>query len=52
MIITLLVNDAIGRISSDALGCFDHGKKTDGDGTGYGQFAPPARLYAGGMPSG
>ena len=52
MTITRLVNDAVGRISSDALGCFDHGKKTDGDGAWHGQFASPAGLYAGGMPRG
>ena len=52
MTITLLVNDAVGRISFDALRCFDHGKKTDGDGAWHGQFASPARLYAGGMPCG
>ena len=50
MTITLLVNDAVDRISFDALGCFDHGKKTDGDGAWHGQFASPARLHAGGMP--
>jgi len=52
MAITLLVNDAVGRISFDASRCFDHGKKTDGDGAWHGQFASPARLYAGGMPRG
>ena len=57
MTITLLLNNAVGRISFDAfsfdaLGCFDHGKKTDGDGAWHGQLAPPARLYAGGMPRG
>ena len=52
MTITLLVNDAVDRISFDALGCFDHGKKTDGDGAWHGQLASPARLYAGGMSRG
>ena len=52
MTITLLVNDAVDRISFDALGCFDHGKKTDGDGAWHGQLASPARLYAGGVPRG
>ena len=52
MTITLLVNDAVDRISFDALGCFDHGKKTDGDGAWHGQFASPARLHTGGMPRG
>ena len=52
MTITLLVNDAVGRISSDSLRCFDHGKKTDGDGAWHGQLASPARLYAGCMPRG
>ena len=52
MTITLLVNDAVDRISFDALGCFDHGKKTDGDGAWHGQLASPARLHAGGMPRG
>jgi hypothetical protein len=52
MIITLQVTDAVGRIPFDALRCFDHGKKTDGDGAWHGQLASPARLYAGGMPRG
>ena len=52
MTITLLVNGAVVRISFDRLGCFGHGKKTDVDGTWHGQFASPARLYAGGMPCG
>ena len=52
MTITLPVNDAVGRISFDVLRCFDHGKKTDGDGAWYGQLASPARLYAGRMPRG
>ena len=52
MTITLLVNDAVDRISFDALGCFDHGKKTDSDGAWHGQLASPAKLYAGGMPRG
>ena len=52
MTITLLANDAVVRISFDASRCFDYGKKTDGDGAWHGQFASPARLYAGGMPRG
>ena len=52
MIITLLIIDAVGRISFDAYRCFDHGKKTDGDGAWHGQFASPARLHTGGMPRG
>ena len=50
MTITLLVIDVVVRISFDAIGCFDHGKKTDGDGAWHGQLTSPARLYAGGMP--
>ena len=52
MTITLPVNDAVGRISFDVLRCFDHGKKTDGDGAWYGQLASSGRLHAGGMPRG
>ena len=52
MTITLPVNDAVGRISFDVLRCFDHDKKTDGDGAWHGQLASPARLYAGRMPRG
>ena len=52
MTITLLVIDEVGRIFFDALRCFDHGKKTDGDGAWHGQLASPARLYAGRMPRG
>ena len=52
MTITLTLSSAVGRISFDVLGCFDHGKKTDGDGAWHGQLASPARLYAGRMPRG
>ena len=46
MTITLLAGVAAGRIYFDALRCFDHGKKTNGDRVWHGQFASPARLYA------